>query len=90
MCETYCVGCKKYTNSKNKRIEHAKNGQLMEKSNCVICKKNKSKFIKGGALARRKGPSTVDKIAYATSNIVTPTASFSGLARLLAGQAFKG
>ena len=27
----------------------------MEKSTCQICNKNKSKFIKGGALARHKG-----------------------------------
>ena len=48
MCESYCVSCGKKTNSKNMRKEKAKNGQLMEKSKCVICGKNKSKFIKKG------------------------------------------
>ena len=68
----------------------AKNGQLMEKSNCSMCGKNKSEFVKGGALARRKAPSTTDKIAYMASNFVTPAPSFAALGRVLAGQAFKG
>ena len=80
----------KKNNSINMRKEKAKNGQLMEKSKCVICGKNKSKFIKGGALARRRGPSTTDKIAYMASNFVTPAPSFAALGRVLAGQAFKG
>ena len=62
----------------------------MEKSTCQICNKKKSKFIKGGALARRRGPSTTDKIAYVASNFVTPAPSFGAMARLLAGQAYKG
>ena len=55
MCESYCVSCKKNTDSINPKKVKAKNGRLMEKSNCHICGKNKSKFVKGGALARRKG-----------------------------------
>ncbi|KAL9950244.1 hypothetical protein ACROYT_G042717 [Oculina patagonica] len=77
----------------NSKKVKAKNGRLMEKSNCYICGKKKSKFIKshsGGALARRKGPSTVDKIAYVASNFITPSPSFASMARLLAGQALKG
>lgn len=65
----------------------------MEKSICSECGAKKSRFVaaqKGGALARYKGPSTVDKIAYVASNFVTPTPSFAGLAKILAGQAFKG
>ena len=62
----------------------------MEKSKCSICKKNKCKFIKGGALARRRGPSTTDKIAYVASNFVTPAPSFGAFGKILAGQAFKG
>ncbi|KAL9967138.1 hypothetical protein ACROYT_G025310 [Oculina patagonica] len=84
----------KNTESMNsKKFVKAKNGRLMEKSNCYICGKKKSKFIKshsGGALARRKGPSTVDKIAYVASNFITPSPSFALMARLLAGQALKG
>ena len=90
MCKSYCVSCKKHTNSINPKKVKAKNGRLMEKSNCVICGKNKSKFIKGGALARRKGPSTTDKIAWVGSNFVTPAPSFGAFGRVLAGQAFKG
>ncbi|KAL9957779.1 hypothetical protein ACROYT_G034722 [Oculina patagonica] len=78
------------TESMNSKKVKAKNGRLMEKSNCYICGKKKSKFIKGGALARYKGPSTVDKIAYVASNFVTPSPSFASMARLLAGQALKG
>ena len=39
--------------AKNIRIEKAKNGKFVEKSTCVVCGKNKSKFIKsqsGGSL----------------------------------------
>ena len=45
---------------------------------------------KGGALARRRGPSTTDKVAWVASNFVTPAPSFGAFGRLLAGQAFKG
>ena len=64
MCKSYCVSCKTKTNSINPRKIRSKNGRLLEQSICQICGKNKSKFIKdtqsGGALARRKGPSTTD------------------------------
>ena len=90
MCKSYCVSCGKKTDSINPRKTKAKNGRLMEKSNCSMCGKNKSKFVKGGALARRKGPSTTDKIAYMASNFVTPAPSFGAFGRVLAGQAFKG
>ena len=72
----------KKTDSINPRKTKAKNGRLMEKSNCSICGNNKSKFVKGGALARYK--------AYIMSNFVTPAPSFASLGRVLAGQAFKG
>jgi len=32
----------------------------MEKSVCQICRKNKSKFIKGGAISKRKHPSAIE------------------------------
>ncbi|KAL9969533.1 hypothetical protein ACROYT_G021757 [Oculina patagonica] len=65
----------------------------MLKCRCVECGIIKTKFVKsqsGGALARYKPPSTVDKIAYVASNFVTPSPSFASMARLLAGQALKG
>ena len=82
-----------HTKSNNIQNMVSKNGRLMEKSICQICKKGKSKFIKskqGGALARRKGPSTTDKIAYVGSMFVNPTASWGALGRVLASQAYKG
>ena len=47
-------------------------------------------YKKGGALARKRGPTAVDKAAYIMSNFVTPAPSFTGLARILTGQTFKG
>ena len=42
----YCFGCKDYTN--NFRPEKAKmtNTILREKSNCIVCWSNKSRFLK--------------------------------------------
>ena len=44
----------------------------------------------GGARARRRGPSAVDKAAYIMSNFLTPAPGFATAAKVLAGQAFKG
>ena len=44
----------------------------------------------GGALARRRGPTAVDKAAYIMSNFLTPAPGFATAAKVLAGQAFKG
>ena len=43
---TYCFGCKDYT--KNFRPEKVKmiNKVLREKSHCVVCQSNKSRFLK--------------------------------------------
>ena len=43
---TYCFGCKDYT--KNFRPEKVKmtNKVLREKSHCVVCRSNKSRFLK--------------------------------------------
>ena len=43
---TYCFGCKDYT--KNFRPEEVKiiNKVLREKSHCVVCRSNKSRFLK--------------------------------------------
>ena len=53
MCKSYCVTCKKNTDSINPKKVKAKNGRLMEKATCTICHKGKAKFIKnaqsGGA-----------------------------------------
>ena len=52
--------------------------------------KTNRKDLDGGALARHGGPSSVDKATYIVSNLLTPAPSFAGLAKVLAGQAFKG
>ena len=44
--ETYCVSCKKYTANKNSSVRKTKQNRLMFLSNCAICCKNKSTFIK--------------------------------------------
>ena len=43
---TYCVRCKYYT--KNHRPQEVKmtNKVLREKSHCVVCRSNKSRFLK--------------------------------------------
>ena len=43
---TYCLGCKDYTrNFKPKEIKMT-NKVLREKSNCVVCRSSKSRFLK--------------------------------------------
>ena len=87
----------------SEKTEKSKNGRTLLKVKCASCGKTKTRFIaaqtgkakghqktRGGALARRRGPSTTDKIAYVASNFVTPAPSFAAFGRLLAGQAFKG
>ena len=43
---SYCLGCKDYTNNfKPQEIKMA-NKMLREKSNCVLCRSSKSRFLK--------------------------------------------
>ena len=44
--ETYCLSCRKYTESTNPRIVKIKNNRSMIQSNCAICNSKKSRFIK--------------------------------------------
>ena len=94
MTKSYCVKQRKQTECvEPSGYKTAKNGRLMHFCTCAECGIKKTKFVKskqGGALARRKGHSTRDKIAYVGSMIVNPTASWSALGRALAGQAYKG
>ena len=43
---TYCLGSKDYTH--NFRLQEVKmiNKVLREKSNCIVCRSNKSRFLK--------------------------------------------
>ena len=44
--ETYCVSCKKNTGNKNSSVRKTKRNRSMLLSNCSICGKKKSTFIK--------------------------------------------
>ena len=43
---SYCLKCKKNTESTNPRVSATSNGKTMMPSKCVICGSKKSKFIK--------------------------------------------
>ena len=48
--ETYCVSCKKYTANENSNVGETKQTRLKLLSNCAICCKKKSTFIKNKEL----------------------------------------
>ena len=48
--KTYCVSCKKYTANENANVRKAKQDRLMLLSNCALCGKKKSAFIKSKEL----------------------------------------
>ena len=43
---TYCLGCKDYTHNFKPQQVKMINKVLREKSNCVVCWSNKSRFLK--------------------------------------------
>ena len=43
---TYCLGCKNYTDNFKPQEIKMTNKVLREKSNCVACRSNKSRFLK--------------------------------------------
>ena len=43
---SYCLKCRKNTESKNPKAVRTKNGRKMLLSKCVVCDSKKSKFIK--------------------------------------------
>ena len=43
---SYCLKCKKYTESKNPKVARTKNGRIMFLSKCTVCYSKKPKFIK--------------------------------------------
>ena len=45
---TYCIKCKRDTECISYKINKTKNNRLLLKSVCKDCKKNKSRFYKGG------------------------------------------
>ena len=44
--KTYCLSCRKCTRNTNPRIVKSKNNRSMIQSNCAICNRKKSRFIK--------------------------------------------
>ena len=53
--------------------------------------KRKRSRQRGGAVARRRGPSLTDKIGYVASQFLAgPAPTFATLAKVLGSQAFKG
>ena len=48
--ETYYVSCKKYTANENLSVRKTNQNRLMFLSNCAICGKKKSAFIKNKEL----------------------------------------
>ena len=48
--ETYCASCKKYTAKESSSVRKSKQNRLMLLSNCVVCGKKKSTFIKNKEL----------------------------------------
>ena len=43
---SYCLKCRKNTESKNPKVVRTKNGRIMLLSKCAVCNSKKSKFIK--------------------------------------------
>ena len=44
--ETYCLACKKYTKSINRKIVRNRQNRSMIQSSCAVCGSKKSRFIK--------------------------------------------
>ena len=43
---SYCLKCRKNTESKNPKVAKTKNGRIMLLSNCAVCNSKKSNFLK--------------------------------------------
>ena len=43
---SYCLKCRKNTESKNPKVVRTKNGRIMLLSICAVCNSKKSKFLK--------------------------------------------
>ena len=43
---SYCLKCRKNTESKNPKVVRTKNGRIMLLSKCAVCNGKKSKFLK--------------------------------------------
>ena len=43
---SYCLKCRKNTESKNPKVVRTKNGRIMLLSKCSVCNSKKSKYVK--------------------------------------------
>ena len=43
---SYCVKCRKNTETKNQKVVRTKNGRIMLLSKCAVCTSKKLKFLK--------------------------------------------
>ena len=43
---SYCLKCRKNTESNNPKIARTKNGRIMFLSKCAVCDSKKSKFVR--------------------------------------------
>ena len=43
---SYCLKCRKNTESKNQKLVKTKNGRMMLLSKCAVCNSKKYKFLK--------------------------------------------
>ena len=43
---SYCLKCRKNTESTNPKVVRAKNGRIMLSSRCAVCNSKKLKFLK--------------------------------------------
>ena len=63
---SYCLKCRKSTESKNPKVVRTKNGRIMILSKCEVCDSKKLKFIKeqeaSGLLSRLEIKKPSDKI----------------------------
>ena len=49
---SYCLKCRKYTESKIPKVVKTKNGKIMVSFNCVVCGSKKLRFIKEQEVSR--------------------------------------
>ena len=59
---SYCLKCRKNTESRNPKVVRTKNGRIMLLSKCSVCDSKKSKFLKEpearGILSKSRSKST--------------------------------
>ena len=65
--ESYCLKCRKHTESINPQVASTNNGKIMILSKCAICSSKKSKFIK-----QQKAKGLLNKLGVKTPSSKIP------------------